>query len=141
MNAGVDDALIQEMLDDLVVRGSDDWVMLTEVDWVVKSNASRHGLDLDVPARITVGIEVLRRALGSELMVAGDVIDEPQGFVPWGVDSSVALERIESGWRVAGDGLQMGDVGWLANTPEGSRLAEGVLDEVNARADWPPSDD
>ena len=108
MNAGVDDALIQEMLDDLVVRGSDDWVMLTEVDWVVKSNASRHGLDLDVPARITVGIEVLRRALGSELMVAGDVIDEPQGFVPMGrrflSRSRKDRKRLASRWRRSPNG-------------------------------------
>jgi hypothetical protein len=140
MTCHVGDMVIEEMVEDLIVRGSGDWVMLTEIDWVAKSNASRHGVRLDVPARITVGVEVLRRVLERGFMIPGDVLAGPSGFVAWDSDWSVALERIQSGWQIAGENLQMGDVCWLANTPHGDRHAETILDEVNARAGWPPSD-
>ena len=131
--------MFPEMVDDLLVRGSDDWVMLTELDWVVKSNATRYGVSLDPSARISVGIEVLRRVIENGLMQPGDVIKEPPEFVTWDLSGPAALERIESGWRALGENLQMGDVCWLENTSAGDSHAEAVLEQVNRRANWPPS--
>jgi hypothetical protein len=136
---GVTEDSLEEMVDDLVVRGSDDWVMLSEVSWLVTNNALRHGIELQTQARITVGLEVLRRALERGLVSPGSVEKQAPTFIPWNVDPSSAIEQIEQSWRSVGENLQMGDVCWLANTPAGNSLAEIVRPKVNARADWPPS--
>lgn len=73
-------------------------------------------------------------------MSVGDVLDHEPGFVPWELSLSAALERIRTEWTAGGGQLQMGEVCWLANTPEGDAHAETVRDEVNARRRWPPGD-
>ena len=137
MTGEVTDSLLEEMLEELVVDGSDDWVMLAGVANTVTTTAARHGMKLRVDDRIRVGLELIRLSLERELMVAGDVRD-PGGFVPWGVDEPATLDRIERGWRNAGENLEMGDVAWLANTPAGDAYAETVLDAVNDRQGWRP---
>ncbi len=138
---GVTEATIQEMLDDLVVRGADDWVMLSELGGIVTSEALRHDVDLPPSERITVGVEIVRRVLERGFMTPGSVGMQPPGFVPWNVDPATAIEQIDRAWRVAGENLAMGDVCWLANTPDGDVYAERVRQEVNARVGWPPSNE
>lgn len=139
MTADVTDNLLEEMLQELVVDGADDWVMLDGVANTVTTTTERHGIQqLGIDDRISVGLDLIRLALERELMVAGDVRD-PVGFVAWGVDEAATLDRIERGWRDAGDDLAMGDVAWLANTPAGDAYAETVLDAVNDRHGWRPS--
>lgn len=136
MTADVTDDLLEEMLQELVVNGADDWVMLDGVAHTVTTTTERHGIQqLGIDDRISVGLDLIRLALKRELMVAGDVRD-PVGFVAWSVDEAATLDRIERGWRNAGDNLAMGDVAWLANTPAGDAYAETVLDAVNHRHGW-----
>jgi hypothetical protein len=135
MNETISEDVIQEMIDDLVLRATDDWVMLVEVEEVVKRNAARNGLVLDVLARITTGLELIRRGNEVGLVIPGDVIDTSPGFVPWDMSLPDALERIEREWRAAGDNLQIGDVCWLANTPAGDVYAQVVRNRVDARRD------
>ena len=138
MSAAVTPDLLEEMLDDLVVDGSDDWVMLGSVGGTVTTTTERHGIQLRLDDRISAGLDVIRLALVRELVIAGDVRD-PEGFVPWASGEAATLDRIERGWRDAGESLVMGDVAWLANTPAGDAYAETVLDAVNDRHGWRPS--
>jgi hypothetical protein len=135
MSIDVGNTVIQEMVDELVVRGADDWVMLSEVDRLVATNAARHGFDLSESARITVGLEVIRAAIERGLTDTGDVSESPPGFVPWSVPLPVAIERIGREWRATGE-LKMGDVCWFANTNDGDAYAAKVVTSVDARRDW-----
>ena len=135
----IGDDIYEEMIDELLVDGSDDWLMLTNVASRVQQNARRHDIELATSDRITVGIEVLQRVIQSGLMRPGDIAPETHAFVPWDLSDSEAIERIDEGWRLAGDHLQMGDVCWLDNTAEGLRHAERVHAAVCARLGWPPS--
>jgi hypothetical protein len=133
---GIPEEVLGEILDELVVRGSDDWVMLTEVDASVRNAAARWGIVISPETRIEVDLEVVRRALESGLMIAGDVVDHAPGFVPWALSVPASLARISREWRAAGESLQMGDICWLANTSKGEARAESVHDEVNSRTGW-----
>lgn len=126
----IEDALIQGMVDDLVVRASDDWVMLVELDNVVRRIADMHLVDLGSDERFSAGLEVIGRAFDAGLMIPGDVL-APSGFVPWPVDHKTALERIGREWRQLGRDLEMGDVCWLANTEAGNAYA----DELSSKRD------
>lgn len=133
---GLDGAAMQQMIDDLVVRASEDWVMLTEVDWIVKNHLSRHDADVSVESRVDVGLDILSRVFQCGLMRAGTVSDQPPGFEPWDGAWPEVISRIERGWRERVGSLQMGDVCWLANTASGDSRAEAVRTEVNERARW-----
>ncbi len=124
------ETVIAEALDEVVVRGADDWVMLTEVDACLISAAARH--DVALEDRVEVALEVVRRALEDGLMVAGDVGDA--GFAPWNSSPTAAFARIADEWRAIGPSLTMGDIGWLDTTPAGEARADEVRDQVNARA-------
>jgi hypothetical protein len=136
LGGAIHDAIMGEILDELAVRGSDDWVMLTEVDASVRKAAARHHIALSLDRRIAVGLEVLRRALECGLMIAGDVVDRAPGFVRWDLGLPATLERIGREWNATGADLQMGDIAWLANTPAGETRAEDALGRVNARDGW-----
>jgi hypothetical protein len=135
ISPGVPEEVLGEILDELVVRGSDDWVMLVEVDASVVRATARARMLVSSDARIGMSMEVLHHALGCGLMVAGDVIDRA-GFQQWKLSAATSLERIGREWRAAGASLQMGDICWFANTTKGETRAERVRDTVNARADW-----
>ena len=135
--ANVPENLINECLDEVVVHGSDDWVMLTQLDATVTGAAGRYEIAMSPDERVSVGLEAVKRAFEQRLMVAGDVLEHEPGFVRWELSRSAAVERIGREWRAAGGRLEMGDVCWLANTPEGDTRAERVRDEVNARLGWP----
>jgi hypothetical protein len=132
MSEIIPEDVIQEMVDNLVLRAADDWIMLVEVDDVVRSGAAKYGLGLDGPARIRTGVELIRRGSEAGFIRPGNVIDAPPGFIPWDVDLPDALERIERGWQAAGEHLQLGDVCWLENSPTGDAHAEVVRSRTDS---------
>lgn len=134
---GLSEEQILEIVDEIVSRGLIDWVHMPELDWLVKTNASRHGVDLDWSSRVVVGLEVLRITFEKGFMVPGDYTKWTNGFVPWELDHQKAIERIESNWRAIGEDIVFGDVCWFANTEAGNEYGKTVLDAVNKRNNWP----
>ena len=62
------------------MRGVDDWVMLSEFDRIVQSNALRHGIMLDQPSRITEGLKALQLALARGEVRPGEVKNRNSAF-------------------------------------------------------------
>lgn len=105
------------MIDELVVRGADDWVMAADVAWIAKSVG---GASDEEVAEVSIALieEVMRRSL----MQVGDVTEA--GFFEWDLSLEEALDRVSREWRALGRAPDLGEVCWLANTEAGDARAE-----------------
>ncbi len=108
------------MIDGLLLRGADDWVMATDVAWITKSagGATTDEQILETAVRI-IGIVV-----DQGLMKIGDVTGG--GFFEWDLSPDEAVEKVEREWRALGRLPDLGDVCWLANTDAGDDRAKAV---------------
>ncbi|HUP69039.1 MAG TPA: hypothetical protein VM142_04400 [Acidimicrobiales bacterium] len=66
-----------EMIDELLIRGADDWVMAAEVAWIAKSVG---GADTDREV-LSLSVRTIRAVVAEGLMQVGDVTDS--GFFEW----------------------------------------------------------
>lgn len=130
----VPEQMVNEVLEELLDAGLYDWVMLTDLESFMTHTAEVDGVELDAEMRYGIGIEVLRRAFAEALAVAGTV-KRGEGFQSWPVDAATALQRIEAGWREAGEHLNMGDVAWIATTAKGKERATAARRRRSADAD------
>jgi len=107
------------MMREILQRGLADRSPLSEVAWVVASN--NPGL---TPAQ---GRQEVLRVVGwlleSGYVVVGDLFVEPRGFRPWGLSVAETIDRIRRRWEDLDRPLDLGDVCWLQNAPEGDRRA------------------
>ena len=110
-----------DLADDLLVRGLDDWVMLSEVEYLVRRITPDAGLD-QVIRETAALVETLSSA---GLVEVGDV-QEQSGFVAWSLSPAETAARIRSEWSGLGRSLEMGDICWLANTAGGDEKARRV---------------
>lgn len=101
-------------------RGLDDWVYLAGVSSVVIEHLGLSPLEAREPT-----LELVRELLCDGLMVAGDVTED--GFLPWPLSASEAMERIECELKELGRPPGLGEIAWLQNSPLGQRLAEATL--------------
>jgi len=114
---------LQPMIEELVMRGADDWVMAAEVAWIAESIGEARCAD---PIR-ELSIALIRRVLENELMEIGEVGDG--GFFEWGLPIDEAVERADRAWRDLDRVPNLGDVCWLENTEKGARLAEQIFEQ------------
>ncbi|NNF56466.1 MAG: hypothetical protein HKN03_18725 [Acidimicrobiales bacterium] len=112
------------LLDELLIRGCDDWVMAAEVAWVVRSNGQA---ETEEGIR-SISLEIVRAALERGLMNIGDVTDG--GFLGWDLTPDEALKRAGRDWELLGHSPDVGDLFWLQNTQEG----DGRAGEVSQHA-------
>jgi hypothetical protein len=132
---------VQETVDDVVSRGTGDWVHLPEVLCRVRENAARYDLTLSEDELLDAGLEIIRRVLDAGYMVAGRHPKGDTSFVPWDLDPAASYERIEREWREFENPgrIMVSEVCWLSNTLFGNEHGRAVLDEVNERFTWPPT--
>lgn len=114
---------LQPMIEELVMRGTDDWVMAAEVAWIAQSIGDAHCAG----SIREFSIALIRRVLEDELMEIGEVGDG--GFFEWGLPIDEAVERADRAWRDLDRAPNLGDVCWLANTEKGALLAERVFEQ------------
>lgn len=108
------------VIDELLIRGVDDWVTAADVAWLAKSVAGATS-DEDV---LDVATTIIKEVMNEGLMQVGDVTDG--GFFEWDLSPEDALERVIREWRTLGRSPDLGEVCWLANTPAGDARAEVV---------------
>ena len=109
------------MLDELIVSGADDWLMVVEVTWVAKSMGGAR-----TPNTIQeLSLELIRELIVREMVIVGDV--DERGFQPWNLDISETLELIEKRWKSLSREPTLGDVCWLNLTPKGELRAAEIL--------------
>jgi hypothetical protein len=137
----LDDEVIGQIADDILARGLDDLISLSEVMSRVQANGALHGVELSDAEKADSSVEVIRQVIDAGLMVVGSWVKGSPGFVPWDLDVKASVERIKREWRGLGsDSPEIGDLWflWLSNTPAGNERGLSVRDEVNRRFDWPP---
>lgn len=105
------------LIDELLIRGADDWVTAAEVAWVAKSSG---GAETNDGIR-TLSLKLIQDVLVAGLMEAGDVTD--QGFFGWGESPIEATARIQHSWEQLHGVPNLGEVCWLANTEAGNQRA------------------
>lgn len=112
---------LENVLDELVVWGFDDWAMAVDVAFLVKEML---GVE-DQDARREPALEVIRMAVEGGWMRLGDVGET--GFTPWDLAADAALERVHSSWETLGRPVNLYEVCWLENTEQGNARAWSVL--------------
>jgi hypothetical protein len=110
----------EPLIDELLIRGADDWITASEVAWIAKSKGEA-GTEESI-TELSVGL--IRAVLLSGLMEAGDVTDA--GFFAWETASAESAARIERAWKELGHLPDIGDVCWLANTEAGDDRARAA---------------
>ena len=114
---------IKPAIDELLRRGTDDWVDNTDVAWVAKSIRGAATAEDERTVSLQLVAEVVRRGL----MELGDLGGDGGTFRKWDMSSDVALRLADRKWRSLGRVPEIGEVFWLRNTPEGDRRGERLL--------------
>jgi hypothetical protein len=115
---------LKACIEDVLNRGLDDWIDITELAFVAKS-VGRAGTDAEIR---DLSIEIIRNVIQEGLMEVGDVTTD--GFHRWGLSPDEALKRIEHDWAALGRWPYTGDICWLSNTEKGDEIAR-QLDHSN----------
>ena len=110
------------MVDELLMRGADDWVMAVDVAWLASSVG---GADTDHEV-LTLSVQTIRAVVGEGLMQIGDVTEG--GFFGWDLKPEAAVEKVARDWIALGRPPDLGDVCWLANTPAGDPRAKAIAE-------------
>lgn len=112
-------------VDQILVTGLEDWVMLQEVLWIV----TRDARDDDAKARVA---ETLAQLFDEGLMVPGELLDP--GFVDWPDRPSwltQARQQIEGlEWHPMNQGF------WLRLTPRGAEVAKDLDPDIVDDDGW-----
>jgi hypothetical protein len=111
------------LIEEVLIRGVDDWVYLAAVG----SWSRSLGGATTVEETRAMTLSVIRTLLDEGLCEVGDVREG--GFLEWEVSSEAALERIRTEWERLGPELEPGDICWLANTAKGDERGEELLQE------------
>lgn len=110
--------MLQACLEDLLIRGLDDWIQAAEVASVSRTTG---GAESD-EARRELSLRIIRKLLEDGLVEAG-MVGEKEGFIPWGIPVDDAMQRIESEWSATSMGPGLGEVCWLNLTEQGQSQA------------------
>lgn len=115
---------IQPIQNELLDRGLDDMLQLSEIAGVVRRH--RDIALTDESAAVGPTIEVIHDLLASGYAVAGDVVKDEDGLLMvrlWDLGPSETTTRIEEAWRELEHPITLGDVVWLELTDAGRELA------------------
>jgi hypothetical protein len=122
--------MIQACVEDLLIRGLDDWIQAVEVASVSMDvgGAQSHGEVRDLSLR------VIRKLLDEGFAEPGDVYEQ-EGFVPWQLAVDDAMQRIATTWPAGPEGPGLGEVCWLNLTRSGQAEAECLWSKRTKKED------
>lgn len=120
--------VIQECIDDLVMRGCDDWVYAAEVAFVAREVGRAQTAD----EIRELSLKVIRELVERSLMEVGDLPTEGNRLKLWPLTPHECLNRIEREWKNLGRNPSISEICWLQNTDNGSALGESLLKSRNA---------
>ncbi len=112
-------------VDEILVRGLDDWIQAAEVSSVVRE--LEPGLS-DAEVRVAA-LVVVRRLLEEGLMLAGDL--NHQGFTAWSISAVDSLGRIERAWPEHRVGPELGEVCCFDLTSLGEQTARRLSEQMD----------
>lgn len=112
---------LQTCIEDLLIRGLDDWIQAAEVASVARTTGGAQSEEI----RRDLSLRLIRKLLEDGLAEAG-MVDDQEGFVPWGISVDDAMQRIESDWSTRPTGPELGEVCWLSLTERGHAQAQSL---------------
>ena len=115
--------------EEILVRGRDDWMPLSEAYWLVKKGSQQSSLGITEEV-----IGVLEELITDDLMQFGTVTD--RGFEDAKLTADVAIERLRNELAMLGREPVLGEIGWLANTPAGDEAADEILSKHGKGDQW-----
>lgn len=107
---------------ELLVRGMDDWVDLSELPYY----ARRIGGAADASEERRLSLDAVKLLLESGLWIAG-VIGKT-AFAPWDMTTAAALRRIEDEWQPPDRPLEFNEICWFANTERGDAYGKRLVE-------------
>lgn len=119
---------IQACIDDLLMRGCDDWVNAAEVTSVAKFTGHAQSED----EIRSVSLKLIREVVQQGLMEIGDLPDEGRRLKLWPMTSQECLDRVEREWNALGRNPSLGEICWLQNTDKGDALGEEAFKRRDA---------
>jgi hypothetical protein len=119
---------IQACIDDLLMRGCDDWVNAAEVTSVVKFTGHAQSED----EIRSLSLKLIREVVQQGLMEIGDLPEEGRHLKLWPLTPQQCLDRVERDWNVLGRNPSLGEICWLQNTDKGNALGEELFKQRDA---------
>ena len=124
---------LQECIDNLLMRGCDDWIQAAEVASVAIEVGGAES-----PDQVReLSLELIRHVVEQGLMELGDVDvagewESKEGFRKWDLPIQEGLNRVEREWNALGRNPTLWEICWLRNTALGSALGEELLKQRKA---------
>jgi hypothetical protein len=117
----------QGVVDELLVSGLTDWVMLVEVRNAVwkQQFPSLDGDEVETRLYDPV-IDTIRTMVENGFVDIGDLTGD-DGFSAWSLPLDEALLAVKRAWLSLSEDLSLNDVCWLANTSKGDAVGEQIL--------------
>ena len=114
---------IQACIDDLLMRGCDDWVNAAEVTSVAKFTGHAQSED---EIRF-LSLKLIHDVVHQGLMEIGDLPDQSRRLNLWPMTPEECLDRVEREWKALGRNPSLGEICWLQNTDKGNALGEALF--------------
>lgn len=109
---------IENIADEILKEGLDDWVPLDTLIWSAREVAEKSEYDFK-----SLTIDVLHFLLSEGLALVGDIGDS--GFDAWTTPPAETIERIVAACERL-DWQPAGGLCWISTTPKGDQRARGA---------------
>ena len=119
---------IKQCIDDLVMRGCDDWLYAAEVAYA--ANEIGHAQSADEIRDLS--LKIIREIVEQGLMEIGDLPDEGRRLKLWPMTPQECLDRVEREWKALGRNPSISEICWLQNTDKGNALGEELFKQRDA---------
>ena len=120
--------IIKECINDVVMRGCDDWLDACGV----ASVAINIGHTLSAEEIQNLSLKIIQEVVEQGLMEIGDLPDEGRRLKLWSMTPQECLDRVEREWKALGRNPSLGEVCWLQNTDRGNALGEELFKQRDA---------
>ena len=112
---------LQLCIDNLLMRGTDDWIDASEVAGIAFEVGGAKSTD-DVRL---LALAVIRHVVQEGLVEVGDVTTD--GFRRWSTSTNECIERVEREWNALGRNPRLSEIAWFQNTAAGDLRGQKPL--------------
>jgi len=119
---------IQDCINDLVLRGCDDWVYAAEVAFIAREMGRARSAE-EIRG---LSLEIIRAVVIQGLMEIGDLPKEGRRLSLWPMTPQECIERVEREWKALGRNPTLWEICWLQNTDKGHTLGEELFKRRDA---------
>jgi hypothetical protein len=119
---------IKECVEDVVMRGCDDWLDACGVASVAMSIGHAHSAE----EIRDLSLKIIREVVQQGLMEVGDLPEEGRRLKLWPMTPQECLDRVEREWEALGRNPSLSEICWLENTDKGDALGEELFKQRDA---------